>query len=1485
MKSMSKQISLVLAALGALAFAGCAQDLEDIDRVQPNYTLKSELKGEFYFRSTVIQAPYTSYGYFVGDQNYQLYRGVFEIQEKNLYFYRTYEVMIGGDTLGASADIHTPLYETDEDGNIELDAAGNPVPVTYTRRIGDELVTVQRFVYRGSPVVIFPIASHFDIKRQYNPATGEETNVISEDSADRTWDQNAYMRVLWGQAGNGTAESAINPLVDTTGLPLSMPGEFIDETFDADRVPVKVYNDENTLDYFDYETRVVRAAPEAYAEGIGMIPACWYYPWYLGQVAECNSERITFRHAFMRVKPSDYVAWDYDDSLLKKFGYYREERANWDATYGTAYSNVSRRIRRFRIWENYAVIKGASCTSPTGNAQGDCQAGEVCMPLTDGNFCVNEDPNERLDYAQMTPKPIVWYLSQEFPRELVAETMKLGEDWDPPFTDVAKFHKGLAESDTLSHRAWRSGMDIPANQDSKMFIVCENNLAEAAAGAAMFTCGGAPCDINNASHVEELQGKGLLAGIGGFCLDMESPKRNGDLRYSQIHSVNAPTSVGLYGYGPSSSDPLTGEILSANSYMYTPAMKRGANNAMIAIEILTGIRSFWETTYANQVKERADKVRLGSATGGLPSYDLNSAQAAASKMLSPKVQARMEAFGFEKTDRDWAADRMSMLARKDPALARMFVTDDVKLVRRDPTVGGDTGETTEEIVDRLGMHNWGHHDGNHGQRMNRWEHSHEGGCKFFEEFADNGILGLSREYAQEMNMKVCEAVAAAGNTVFDFSVFDELNGTCNSAGAESADGIYICEEILIDDKGTKGLFWTNPCTIGKLKVQLADKIVEMEQTNPFTYGQDYFPPDPLYTDTRHEVIHASQLAVLNAIEPLRTDMVERLWKRIYLGVAEHEIGHSIGLRHNFEASTDAMNFGESFWTLKGKFNGETFTPFDLFSGETFYQAANGMRQLQSASVMDYSAKFNDRFEGVGYYDRAAVRFGYGGMVEVFSNAPNTAKFEPYMDDPTVDDPTNTATVHENGTTAIEKMFKRVHYTKIPELFPGDVSKLYERKFVKFSSITDGKTADGLVEVPYRFCSDELAGRLPTCERWDSGVDAFEIVRNALSDYEQYWPIWGYWHDSVLFQADLYYNRVVRTFYMTKMQMQWWATKYQQFNKNDWWASRFGTPWHEDPLGGLGGSVAIMDTVNTMVQSFGRPEAGQHGYRGSRNVFEPIPFQDSSLYTNFKLITQTNCEARSVYPIYDYSGYLPKVTRAGAIYERLAAFEMLADPTSNFLATDEATDITKYLISFYNLFPTELSNLYASILGNKTDSWGWYMVTRNGQPSRCHRRNIVGPEAMDMAELRTQLQGEDSAQDVWAFNPEPEYTFPTTRFRMPMLAAYYGLGMFLDDYDHSFVDQTRVYLEGHGGAITPAPGADAKSFTDPLSGKTYTAVRGEASTDRFNPAYYMIEQMAVEFGKYGSLAELQENYNYSEYQFILDKLELLRNMNVVYDYEI
>src|SRR5687768_1000488 len=113
----------------ATIFAASCAGADDIDRTQPNRLPKSMFAGTWYVRSTVVGVPGTSAASFIG-QNGVLEKIRWEIQEQYLLAYRAYEEIPGTDSSGK----------------------GTP---------GD---------YHENPVAAFRIESHFDVKRDYNPA-------------------------------------------------------------------------------------------------------------------------------------------------------------------------------------------------------------------------------------------------------------------------------------------------------------------------------------------------------------------------------------------------------------------------------------------------------------------------------------------------------------------------------------------------------------------------------------------------------------------------------------------------------------------------------------------------------------------------------------------------------------------------------------------------------------------------------------------------------------------------------------------------------------------------------------------------------------------------------------------------------------------------------------------------------------------------------------------------------------------------------------------------------------------------------------------------------------------------------------------------------------------------------------------------------------------------------------------------------------------
>lgn len=77
----------------------------------------------------------------------------------------------------------------------------------------------------------------------------------------------------------------------------------------------------------------------------------------------------------------------------------------------------------------------------------------------------------------------------------------------------------------------------------------------------------------------------------------------------------------------------------------------------------------------------------------------------------------------------------------------------------------------------------------------------------------------------------------------------------------------------------------------------------------------------------------------------------------FLGTLVHEMGHNFGLRHNFMASNDSVNFMS-------------------------VEDTQTKHQVRSSSVMEYSSFNEDRLVRPGPYDIAAIRFGYADSIEL-----------------------------------------------------------------------------------------------------------------------------------------------------------------------------------------------------------------------------------------------------------------------------------------------------------------------------------------------------------------------------------------------------------------------------------------------------------------------------------------------------------------------
>jgi hypothetical protein len=376
-------LPLALPGLTALAVAGCG--VQDVDRTQPDKVpkciffqegcdsaqpLSARTPTQFYFNQTVIDVPATSDIAFVGDTNFQdTHRVIFDIQEDLLYVYRAYPWL-------------TAAKPGQGNGGDDSGRPGGSGP-------------------QGVPVAIYPIKSHFDVQRQYNPATGEQTNVIEENTSDRPWFERAYMRVDWSD--NRVANFNFTMSTVKGSASRVVPQEDGSRDLGKERAQIGA-------DYIDFVQQVALEAstiPGSEAWFGFPVPTCWLYS---KAHTDCQGGIVKVRNSFARVETSNYQPVEYSDSRLNKFGAFRTERYTYDGEYGVVEPGVRRLANRWNL-----LKPGADCYAPEAPLPyGTCQASDL--------------------------RTIVYYVAEEHPAHLVDAAVALGDAWD------AVFKRAVAEA-------------------------------------------------------------------------------------------------------------------------------------------------------------------------------------------------------------------------------------------------------------------------------------------------------------------------------------------------------------------------------------------------------------------------------------------------------------------------------------------------------------------------------------------------------------------------------------------------------------------------------------------------------------------------------------------------------------------------------------------------------------------------------------------------------------------------------------------------------------------------------------------------------------------------------------------------------------------------------------------------------------------------------------------------------------------------------
>ncbi|MGH7280884.1 MAG: hypothetical protein ACRELY_05120, partial [Polyangiaceae bacterium] len=573
-----------------------------------------------------------------------------------------------------------------------------------------------------------------------------------------------------------------------------------------------------------------------------------------------------------------------------------------------------------------------------------------------------------------------------------------------------------------------------------------------------------------------------------------------------------------------------------------------------------------------------------------------------------------------------------------------------------------------------------------------------------------------------------------------------------------------------------------------------------------------------------------------------------------VSVIAHEMGHSMGLRHNFTGSWDAMNYRTQYWQLRTR-NGAEKACTDMTTPHVNGADCVGPRWIDpvtdnetngllwkwgSTTVMDYPGDSTQDMNDIGNYDKAAMRFGYAGVVDVDQTSRSAAVrnlyYGRYDGFGGISGPWDVTAF--NGQTGD---LTSVHYSQFNDMLNGElvgkctaqtdpndllsahcdgVPLVFEDRddmlpdtnkiFSGGQTLNWAKDSQGRIRHPYMFGSDEFAdfGNVPVF-RFDAGADAYEQAQFIISTYENRYIFNNFRRDRMSFNTDATVERTMSR-YLDKLTSSTKALGLYFSELGDQ-AGNF-----VDPNLGLGllfpHTLASQLSMNEFMTIITRPEPGTYYDHGS-GVLTTNQFQGNSALTPVVQVSVGSGEGRFINNDYDYSkGYwwADYQTQVGSYYEKVYSTYYMTEAYNDFVqnSRDQYVDGRYLNINYSTLYPDQMRRFISGIMQN--DLSGFAPFTMPPQAG-----NSATTPMGHIQYLPWQSTGNVS-YPAGALPIDPvigwEEQYPALIF-----SFIYGSTTLTEDW----VDEMRVYSPT-GGDTVSIPDNQQYVYNDPVSGLEYVA---------------------------------------------------------------
>ena len=969
--------ALLVGAIGLAAgsSAGCAEERAPINRVQPNALAKSFFVGadlagskddpEFYFQTTLVDVGYGAAqdGLFTSTYAQPLSRIKWQVTEDLLIARITYERVADSDGKGA--------------GPSSLD---------------------------GVVAAAYPISSHFDIRRDYNAATGEESNVVVENASDRPWNQREYFRVDWSQ--NMATDAYDFDTLSLVGLYGGISYEPLAYYVNDPKDPNAPHFDPD-MGYFDVTNKAF-AKPglvdlSAFGWGVDTFPACYLDADIAGGTApagSCNPVELTLRQSFRKVEKSDFEPKEWDGYRFQAFGGFYEDRYGYARDYGMVDQKWHRMLDHYNIWERshyYSDPEGMTgevrCYTPdtTGYGQdpnrdvvkadgtpGADGTADECQKAGAGSRCDTFSQKCTLPYAKRTQKAVVWYYSEGSNQEFFEGTEWAAHEWDVALRSAgmtAKYAECLRQGGT-SEACSQSFPVLRSQQTSNWDAV---QLAK---------------EVDDCRHqLKDDNGKVVY---GGTNCEAVATKIGTERGYEPevIELAKQPEALVLCHSPVEANDP---EVCA-------PADKR-LPAGMTASECATARKDGTDQTKIDTC-DAALNVRIGD----LRYNQVNS-------IVSPQTPSP---WGIMVDSEDpLTGEKIASSINVWTHVNDLFSQGVVDMSRY---IKGEI--KTDEITDGTYIRDWSaaaSAAGNKGaagqftKKDVRARIAAVAGKEYDEKTM--GDDAMESVVSDQVKAKINDAFQKA-KTIREQVGAPSANAPLYAARLQALANTDIETELLTKAmqqySGIDGMPMTDSVKNMGSPVRGANRTFQ-RQFSRFKQealgrrgacimsADDAISPAPIAIANLADVLEA-KFGKFNASDDkqVQIDRAEKMRKfvaqRAQYAVIIHEMGHSIALRHNFVSSSDAYNYRPQYWqlrtkdgTISNKFCKDLSTDGEDCVGPRYYdpitanERDNLMWMFMQSSVMDYAGDTSQDLIGLGAYDFAATRMFYGDAVAVYKD--------------------------------------------------------------------------------------------------------------------------------------------------------------------------------------------------------------------------------------------------------------------------------------------------------------------------------------------------------------------------------------------------------------------------------------------------------------------------------------------------------------------